>query len=88
MRRATAPRPNQSRAQRPENALIVRRSRHDDPLVGVVRERDVGCDRCLAGRAAKDLPAELKAMAREGMDMIMLQECGVHESGGKPSGEQ
>lgn len=35
----------------------------------------------MARRAAKDLPTELKAMARHGMDIIMLQECGVHESG-------
>ena len=47
----------------------------------VWRERVVGCDRWLAGPAAKALPAELMAMAREGMDMIMLQECGVHELG-------
>jgi hypothetical protein len=34
----------------------------------------------LAGRAAKVLPAELNAMAGDGMDMILLQECGVHET--------
>lgn len=35
----------------------------------------------MAGRAPKALPAELMAMARDGMDMILLQECGLHETG-------
>ena len=35
----------------------------------------------MAGRAAKVLPAELNAMAGDGIDMILLQECGVHETG-------